>query len=111
MNGKPESSEALTPQPSESLDVDGKAGEVTILPLGSGPATGYAWRLDLPEGVDRLEDGPALVLDPSVRLGGTESGCLRVAAPSGDYVIIARLARPWEPHKPARVVRIHLHVT
>jgi len=103
-------SRAPQPEPSEDLTAEGKAGEPITLPIASGPATGYAWRLELPDGVERIEDGPERPLDPSVRLGGAAGGYLRVTAPPGDYVIIARLARPWEPERPARVVRIRLHI-
>jgi predicted secreted protein len=98
-----------TPQP-EDLTAQGKAGEPIVLPIAGGPATGYAWRLELPEDVERIEDGPNRLLDPSVRLGGAAGGYLRVKAKRGDYVIIARLARPWEPDRSIRVVRVRLHV-
>ena len=95
----------------EYLDVDGKAGEAIALPIAAGPATGHSWRLDLPAGVERIDDAPGRSLDPSVRLGGAEGGYLQVKAPRGEYVILARLARPWEPDNPIRVVTIRLHVT
>jgi predicted secreted protein len=95
----------------EYLDAEGKAGEAIALPIAGGPATGYSWRLDLPTGVKRIEDSPARPLDPSVRLGGSESGYLQVTASLGEHVITARLARPWEPDNPVRVVTIRLHVT
>ena len=94
----------------EYLNVEGKAGEPLTLPLALGPATGYAWRLDLPQGVERIEDGPPRPVDPSVQLGGAEGGHLRVIASSGEHVIVARLARPWEPDKPVRVVEIRLQI-
>lgn len=96
--------------PSEYLDVEGKAGQPIALPIAAGPATGYAWSLALPEGVERTEDGPASPVDPSARLGGAAGGYLQVTAPAGEHLIIARLARPWEPDQPVRVVGIHLHV-
>jgi hypothetical protein len=43
-------------------------------------------------------------------LGGAAGGYLQVTAPRGEHVITARLARPWEPDKPVRVVTIRLHV-
>jgi predicted secreted protein len=94
----------------EYLDVDGKAGEAIALPLTNGPATGYSWRLDLPAGVERIEDSPGRELDPAVRLGGSEGRYLQVTAPKGEHVIVARLARPWEPDNPVRIVTIRLHV-
>jgi predicted secreted protein len=97
-------------KPSEYLDAEGKAGHPIALPIAAGPATGYAWSLALPEGVERIEDGPARPLDPSVRLGGAAGGYLQVTAPAGDHLISARLARPWEPDQPVRVVVIRLHV-
>jgi predicted secreted protein len=96
--------------PAESFDVNGKAGQPIALPIASGPATGYAWSLDLPEGVERIGDGPERIVDPSARLGGASGGYLRVTAPRGDHVIIARLARPWEVDRPQRIVEIRLHV-
>jgi predicted secreted protein len=81
-----------------------------VLPITSGPATGHAWRLDFPEGVKRVEDSPERPLDPSVRLGGASAGYLQVIAPRGEHVITARLARPWEPDNPARVVIIRLNI-
>jgi predicted secreted protein len=95
---------------SESFDVTGKAGQPIALPIASGPATGYAWSLDLPEGVERIGDGPERMVDPSARLGGASGGYLRVTAPGGDHIIIARLARPWQPDHPVRMVEIRLHV-
>jgi predicted secreted protein len=94
----------------EYLDIEGKPGEVITLPIASGPATGYAWRLELPEGVTRIEDSPERPLDPSVRLGGAAGGYLQVTAPQGKHVLTARLARPWEPDNPVRVVTIRLHI-
>ena len=94
----------------EYLDIEGKAGEVIALPIAGGPATGYAWRLELSAGVERVDDSPERPLDPSVRLGGAAGGYLRVTAPRGEHVIAAWLARPWEPDNPVRVVTIRLHV-
>ena len=94
----------------EYLDIEGKAGEVIALPIAGGPATGYAWRLELPAGVERVEDSPERPLDPSVRLGGAAGGYLQITAPRGEYVVSARLSRPWEPDNPVRVVTIRLHV-
>jgi predicted secreted protein len=94
----------------EELEAEGVAGEPITLPITTGPATGYGWQLELPDGVERIEDEPGQTLDPSVRLGGAEGGHLQVTAPSGDHIIIARLARPWEPDQPVRVARIHLRV-
>ena len=82
-----------------------------MLPIAAGPATGHSWRLDLPAGVERISDSPGRPLDPSVRLGGAEGGYLQVLAARGEYVIVARLARPWEPDNPVRIVTIRLHVT
>jgi hypothetical protein len=100
----------LPPEPSEYLDVAGKAGEPIELPIAGGPATGYAWRLELPNGVERIDDGPERIVDPSVGLGSASGGYLRVAAARGDYLLGARLARPWDPDHPVRVVGIRLHV-
>jgi predicted secreted protein len=96
--------------PSEHLEVEGKAGEPVALPIASGPATGYVWTLELPDGVQRIDDGPERPVDRSMRLGGASGGYLQVIAPRGSHVIIGRLARPWEPDRPVRVVEIRLHV-
>ncbi len=96
--------------PTEYLDADGREGEPIVLPIASGPATGHTWKLELPEGVERIDDGPERNVDPSRHLGGASGGFLRVTAPRGDHLIIARLARPWEPEHPVRVVGIRLHV-
>ena len=100
------------PEPAawEELEAEGVAGTPIALPITVGPPTGYDWELVLPAGVERLEDEPGKTLGPDVRLGGSTGGRLRVRAPSGDHVIVARLVRPWEPDRPARTVRIRLHV-
>jgi predicted secreted protein len=94
----------------EELEAQGVAGEPITLPIAHGPATGYGWELELPPGVEQIEDEPGEELPPDVRLGGAAGGHPRVRAPAGDHVILARLVRPWEPDHPARTVRIHLHV-
>jgi predicted secreted protein len=94
----------------EELDAEGTAGEPIVLPIAAGPATGYAWRLELPQEVEQLEDGPPRAVDPDRSLGGAGGGFLRVTAPRGEHVLVARLARPWEPDRPVRAVRIRLHV-
>ena len=78
-------------------DAEGTAGEPIVLPIAAGPATGYAWRLELPQEVEQLEDGPARAVDPDRRLGGAAGGFLRVTAPRGEHVLVARLAGPWDP--------------
>lgn len=97
-------------EPSEYLDVKGTAGEAITLPIATGPATGHVWKLELPEGVERIEDGPERPVEPAERLGGASGGHLRIRAPRGVHTIIARLARPWEPDRPTRVVRIRVDV-
>jgi putative addiction module killer protein len=87
----------------------GKDGD-RIVPIAAGPATGHDWILELPAGVEQIEDGPARPVDPSKRLGSAVGGYLRVTAPQGTYVITARLARPWERDRPVRVVEIQLRV-
>jgi predicted secreted protein len=95
----------------EEMHVAGKRGEPITLPIARGPATGHAWRLELPAGVRQIADGPPRPVDPSVVLGAATGGYLRVEADvAGEHVIVARLARPWEPDGPVRVVRITLHV-
>jgi predicted secreted protein len=94
----------------EEFNLSGVAGEPIDLPIAHGPATGYAWTLDLPEGVERIEDGPPRPIDPLTRLGAAAGGAIRVKAKRGEYHITARLARPWQPDKPVGVVEIHLKV-
>lgn len=94
----------------EQYDAAGKAGEAIVLPVANGPATGYEWRLSLPQGVERIEDGPLRPIDPSAESGGAAGGHLRVRASAGEHVIVAHLARPWQPDKPVRVALIRLHV-
>ena len=94
----------------EELEVEGVAGEPIELPIGGGPPTGYGWELELPAGVERLDDGSGREPAPEVRLGGSHGGRVRVRAPAGEHAIVARLARPWERDEPARIVRIRLRV-
>lgn len=94
----------------EEFEATGVADEPITLPIWTGPATGYAWHLELPPGVVRIEDASGRIVDPAVRLGGAEGGALRVTAPAGEFVIEGRLARPWDLQDAARVVRIRLHV-
>jgi hypothetical protein len=95
---------------SEYFEVTGKAGEPISLPIAGGPATGYTWSLELPEGIDQIDSGPRRWVDPSVRLGGASGGYLRVKATHGDHIITARLVQPWASDHPLRVVEIRLHV-
>jgi predicted secreted protein len=90
--------------------VKGVGGQTIELPIAGGPPTGYAWRLDLPEGVEQVQEGEQRLIDPAARLGGASGGFLRVRAPAGQYLIEARLARPWQLDQPIRVVQINLEV-
>ena len=94
----------------ETITVTGKAGEPIELPISDGPPTGYVWSLQLPAELIRIEDGPPKPVAPERRLGSAASGAIRVMGPAGRYRIEARLARPWEPDKPARVLSIDLVV-
>jgi predicted secreted protein len=94
----------------EELDVEGAAGEPITLPITVGPATGYEWELELPAGVEQLDDEPGEEPAEHERLGGSTGAHLRVRAPAGEHVILARLARPWERDRPERVVRLRLDV-
>ncbi len=97
--------------PVEELHVDGKPGAPIELPIARGPATGYVWRLELPAGIRQVADGPPRPVDPKAAIGAGTGAHLQVeAGAAGDYVITARLARQWEPDRPARIVRIRLHV-
>lgn len=91
------------------LELDGVAGEPVTLPIGGGPVTGYRWELTLPDGVTRVDDAPWTRADPTPG-AGSGARIRVVAADPGEYVVLARLVRPWEPDRPARELRIALHV-
>jgi predicted secreted protein len=102
---------SMTARPGdEEVEATGQADQPIGLPIWTGPATGYEWQLSLPAEVQRIEDGPARPVDPARRLGAAQGGQIRVTAPSGDHQIEARLARPWDPDHPLRVLRIRLRV-
>jgi predicted secreted protein len=90
------------------LTVIGRAGEPIDLPVTAGPATGYEWSLDLPEGVARAEDGPPLRPPSDRALGDPAGSALRVVAEPGRHRIVATLARPWARDTPLRRVVIEL---
>lgn len=95
-----------SPAPVEEISLSGHPHEPIILPIRDGPPTGYAWRLDLPEGLRQIEAGPLRQADPATAIGADISGALRVEADHpGDFVVTARLARPWQPDQPARIIR------
>jgi predicted secreted protein len=94
----------------EVLEAKGAAGEPIELPIGGGPPTGYGWELDLPAGVERIDDSPGEDAAPGTHLGGSRGGRVRVRAPAGEHVIVGRLVRPWERDQAERVVRIVLRV-
>jgi predicted secreted protein len=102
-------------QPVPAVDEVHLAGgqhEPITLPIAEGPATGYEWQLDLPEGVRRIDDGPPRTPEPGTAVGGAVSGYLRVEVDRpGDFIVTARLARPWELDQPIRIVRIMITVT
>src|SRR5262249_30716482 len=93
----------------EKLNVHGVEGEAIELPIAHGPVTGYSWKLDLPDGVERINDGPPKSNEPA-RPGEAVRGAIRVKARKGEHRIHARLVRPWQPDKPARAVDIALTV-
>jgi predicted secreted protein len=92
----------------EEMVVEGSAGAAVTLPLVTGPATGYGWLLDLPEGVERVADTPGPDVPPGEHLGGAAGGHLQVTAPIGEHLIVARFARPWAPENALQTVRIRL---
>ena len=94
----------------EKLNVHGTAGSPIELPISQGPVTGHSWTLNLPDGVERIDDGPQRPVDPPTKPGASIRGAIRVKARKGDYRITARLARSWQPDPPARVVEIALTV-
>ena len=90
--------------------IHGSATLPIELPITQGPPTGYRWSLELPPGVTRIADGPPVPPPPGGHLGASLGSHLRVSAPKGRYTITARLARPWQPDNPARVVVMELVV-
>jgi predicted secreted protein len=94
----------------DTVTIQAEAGVPVALPVMRGPATGYQWSLSLPEGVSQVADAPATAVPPDQRLGGASGAALSVLAVPGVYRIVATLARPWEPDKPARTVVILLTV-
>jgi hypothetical protein len=95
----------------EEFKVEGVAGLPIALPISSGPATGYDWEFDMPDRVERLADAPERDVPAGAHLGGAPGGQIQVTAPSGEYVLMARLVRPWSRGAPIRTVRIYLRVS
>lgn len=93
-----------------AVTVEGSAGQPIALPLSNGPATGYSWVLDLPDGVARCEDGPKSPPPPGQELGSGTGAALRVIAAKGRYRITAKFVRPWQPDAPIETVVIDLVV-
>jgi predicted secreted protein len=90
--------------------VQGSAGVPIDLPISHGPATGYQWEFELPEGVERYADSEPAA-PPSRRPGSSPGTHIRLKAVPGDHVVTARLIRPWNPDQPIRTARIHLRVS
>jgi predicted secreted protein len=95
----------------EEFKVEGTAGLPIALPISTGPATGYGWEFDLPNGVERTKDAPGRDVPDDAGLGGAQGGQIQVTAVPGEHVIMARLVRPWNRDMPIRTVRIHLTVS
>ena len=96
----------------EEFQVEGVAGLPIALPISTGPATGYGWEFDLPDGVERLPDAPesGMCRRPAT-LEARSGGRIQVTAVAGEHVLTARLVRPWRRDAPIRTVRIHLSVS
>lgn len=90
--------------------VAGVAGEPIELPLAIGPATGYSWRLELPDGVCRIADSEGVPVERGTELGSGTGARIRVRADAGSYLITAVLARPWDPEHPIAGRQIRLTV-
>src|SRR4051794_23013137 len=95
----------------EEFQVKGVAGIPIALPISTGPATGYGWEFDLPDGVERLPDAGEWEVAASGQSGGALGGRIQVAAVAGEHLLTARLVRPWRRDAPIRTVRIHLSVS
>ena len=72
------------------------------LPLTTGPATGYAWTLELPAGISPSGRRSRRARSAGQDLGGASHASLRVQADAGTSRVVARLARPWGAGSPAR---------
>jgi predicted secreted protein len=94
----------------EELQAEGVAGLPITLPISTGPATGYDWEFELPEGVERLPDRPERDATTAGQPGGALGGRIQVTAVAGDHVLTGRLVRPWRRDAPIRTVQIRLSV-
>ena len=95
----------------EEFQVEGVVGLPITLPISTGPATGYGWEFDLPDGVERLPDAPEMDVTTAGQSGGALGGRIQVKAVAGEHVLTARLVRPWRRDAPIRMVRIYLSVS
>jgi predicted secreted protein len=95
----------------EEYTVQGKAGVPIDLPISSGPATGYHWEFELPEGVERYADSTGALVPATSHLGTSPGGNIRLTAVPGEHLVTARMIRPWNPDEPIRTARIRLRVS
>jgi predicted secreted protein len=95
----------------ETLHSEGVVDKTITLPLGNGPATGYGWILTLPDEVYRVEDSPGTAAPQNERLGSAEGGSIQVVVKKpGEYVIYAKLVRPWSVDEAISEKKIHLTI-
>jgi len=96
----------------ERITVHGEAGTPVALPLPLPVVAGYQWRVTLPPGVRLVPEPDADAATGTGTLGddiGSDHQ-LVVADATGEYGIVAELARPWEPDRPVRTIRCTLRV-
>jgi inhibitor of cysteine peptidase len=88
-----------------------QAGGEAYIIESDNPTTGYQWHFAVPPGVSQVSSeftGPSPSASPLVGAGGTRTITFRVLQP-GTYVVVGTYARPWEPKKPAKTVRLSIY--
>ena len=99
------------PEKSASMGVSIRAGGEAYVIEPDNPTTGYQWTFSVPQGVTQVSSeftGPSPSASPLAGAGGTRTVSFRVPQP-GTYVVTGTYARPWEPKKPAKTVRLRIY--
>lgn len=71
------------------------AGGTFVIEVDANPTTGYLWELDLPQGLELVEQRLEPPATTAMGAGGKETYTLRADRP-GEYVVRLKLRRPWE---------------